>query len=152
MTTVAPPLRSEPLQQPDLAQRHAYEVPSDVMAFDLTPGDVLYVPRGAWHEPVTLEGPSLHLTITLPHWTPLDVLRWMGSRLEREAPMRREFALHPEQGRTDEAVQQQLTEALNQIAELASDEDAVRRYVLDTFTHHASRYSEDQDVPVVEER
>ncbi|WP_371396768.1 JmjC domain-containing protein [Fretibacter rubidus] len=44
----------------------------------LTPGDVLYVPRGMWHWPRLLDdNPSLHLTVTLIMPRPVDVLDWL---------------------------------------------------------------------------
>ena len=36
---------------------------SSLLSVDLAPGDVLYIPPGAWHEPTSLDGVSLHLSM-----------------------------------------------------------------------------------------
>ncbi|MHB2034764.1 MAG: JmjC domain-containing protein, partial [Gemmatimonadaceae bacterium] len=43
----------------------------------LTPGDVVYMPRGCWHLAVSVDEPSLHLTIGVARRTVLDYLRWL---------------------------------------------------------------------------
>ena len=51
----------------------------------LASGDVLYIPRGWWHDafvPEALDGEgSIHLTVSLQEFTGHDVLTWLGSRL-----------------------------------------------------------------------
>lgn len=42
----------------------------------LNAGDVLYLPRGWWHEVRSVNEPSLHLTIGLPVNTPMDLIHW----------------------------------------------------------------------------
>ncbi len=50
-------------------------LPAPCMEVDLRQGEVLYVPRGFWHDPVNAEeGPSLGLTIGLTSMTWSDVL------------------------------------------------------------------------------
>jgi len=51
-------------------------------------GDVLYIPRGWWHEAFPLNEPSLHLTISLTPPTSMDYLAWAVSRLRRHAELR----------------------------------------------------------------
>jgi len=51
-------------------------------------GDVLYIPRGWWHEAYPLNEPSLHLTISLTPPTAMDYLAWAVSRLRRQQDMR----------------------------------------------------------------
>lgn len=58
----------------------------------LTPGDVLYLPRGAWHSPQVQEGPSLHLTVTMVPERRLDLLRWVFDELASDPEMRRDLA------------------------------------------------------------
>lgn len=54
----------------------------------LNDGDVLYVPRGWWHEAFPLDEPSLHLTVSLTPPTAFDYLGWAMSRLRRHAELR----------------------------------------------------------------
>ena len=51
-------------------------------------GDVLYIPRGWWHEAFPLDEPSLHVTISLTPPTSFDYLGWALSRLRRHAELR----------------------------------------------------------------
>ncbi|MEU1347366.1 cupin domain-containing protein [Streptomyces sp. NPDC005795] len=60
------------------------EVVDDVV---LSPGDVLFLPRGYWHDPVTEEGPSLHITGSIPCTTGLDLARWLLEQLREDEAM-----------------------------------------------------------------
>jgi ribosomal protein L16 Arg81 hydroxylase len=62
--------------------------PDDVT---LTNGDVLYVPRGCWHEAVALDEPSLHLTLTISPRTGIDLLHWLTDILREEEVFRRDL-------------------------------------------------------------
>lgn len=55
---------------------------------NITDGDVLYIPRGWWHEAHPLNEPSLHLTISLTPPTAMDYLAWAVSRLRGHQDMR----------------------------------------------------------------
>lgn len=67
----------------------------------LRPGDVLYIPRGWWHDARTEslaaeEGMgSLHLTCSLLPITGLDLLEWLKGELAHHEVFRRELPLHP---------------------------------------------------------
>lgn len=54
----------------------------------LEDGDVLYVPRGWWHEAFPLDEPSLHVTVSLTPPTAFDFLGWAMSRLRQQAELR----------------------------------------------------------------
>jgi hypothetical protein len=58
----------------------------------LKDGDVLYVPRGWWHEAFPLDEPSLHLTVSLTPPTAFDYLGWAMSRLRHHAELRASLA------------------------------------------------------------
>jgi len=64
--------------------------PSDPPAWEgiLNDGDVLYIPRGWWHEAFPLNEPSLHLTVSLTPPTTFDYLGWAISRLRRHEALR----------------------------------------------------------------
>lgn len=48
----------------------------------LEPGDVLYVPVGWWHDPCAVDGPSLHMNVTILPRTGDHFLAWMRSEVE----------------------------------------------------------------------
>jgi len=78
------PTRPNPLQNDDAPP------PTVPPAWEgtLNDGDVLYIPRGWWHEAVPLGEPSLHLTVSLTPPTALDYLGWVMSRLRNHAELR----------------------------------------------------------------
>jgi ribosomal protein L16 Arg81 hydroxylase len=55
----------------------------------LTAGDVLYVPKGQWHDAIAQDGPSIHLTFALFLHTGIDFLEWLVSELRSEPEFRR---------------------------------------------------------------
>jgi ribosomal protein L16 Arg81 hydroxylase len=59
----------------------------------LQPGDLLYVPRGCWHDAVGTGDPTLHLTLGIPPCTAVDYLRWLGDDLSAVESMRRNVPL-----------------------------------------------------------
>lgn len=75
---------------PDAAQRAAYGVREHELAtVDLAPGDVLYLPPGAWHHPRGLDDVSVHLSMiarTEPTAPVLEILE--HTRLERVRELR----------------------------------------------------------------
>lgn len=46
----------------------------------LAPGDLLYVPRGWWHQTIPFDEPSLHLSVGAYGPTLMDYLMWAASR------------------------------------------------------------------------
>lgn len=51
----------------------------------LNPGEVLFIPRGWWHQAWPDGEPTMHLTFGFPHRTWIDVLEWLKSQaLSRE--------------------------------------------------------------------
>jgi ribosomal protein L16 Arg81 hydroxylase len=59
----------------------------------LEPGDVLYIPRGYWHDALAVNGHSLHLTTGLYPRTGFDFLQWWTRTLITDARFR--IALPP---------------------------------------------------------
>jgi ribosomal protein L16 Arg81 hydroxylase len=51
-----------------------------VMECELKPGDVLYLPRGWWHQAIPLEGGSFHLSVGTYAPTAMDFLQWALQR------------------------------------------------------------------------
>ncbi len=56
----------------------------------LEAGDVLYIPRGWWHDAKPVGEPTLHLTIGIGNTTGLDVVAWLSKRLRQVASVRKD--------------------------------------------------------------
>jgi hypothetical protein len=54
-------------------------------------GDVLYVPRGWWHEAVSIDEPSMHLTVGWDPVTGVDYVAWLLERLREDVRFRIEL-------------------------------------------------------------
>ncbi|MDY6937834.1 MAG: cupin domain-containing protein, partial [Cyanobacteriota bacterium] len=59
----------------------------------LSPGDVLYIPRGHWHYAIAREAPSLHLTLGLTCRTGIDWLTWLVENLQDDPAWRQNLPL-----------------------------------------------------------
>ncbi|WP_329583472.1 cupin domain-containing protein [Streptomyces sp. NBC_01361] len=61
----------------------------------MEPGDVLYLPRGWWHEVTADQGvPSLHLTCGLTPRTGADLMSWLGEKLRAHDALRADLPVH----------------------------------------------------------
>ena len=49
-------------------------------------GDVLYIPKGVWHDVSAMGGPSLHLTISLVYPCIADFLQWLLNASKYDVP------------------------------------------------------------------
>jgi len=56
---------------------------------EMSKGDLLYIPRGVWHEATTTSEPSLHLTVGVHCRTGVDLLLWAASQLAEVEEARR---------------------------------------------------------------
>ena len=82
---------------PDPRSVPAPALPADETVL-MTPGDLLYVPRGMWHWPRSLsDAPSLHLTLTVVMPRPVDVMTWLIAELSSEPEFRAALPLSPHQ-------------------------------------------------------
>ena len=59
-------------------------------------GQILYVPRGHWHNVTGLQEPSLHLTIGITHPTPSDIVHWMAEEIKAHSTLRADIPLFTE--------------------------------------------------------
>ncbi|MDB5440168.1 MAG: hypothetical protein JWM33_2595 [Caulobacteraceae bacterium] len=57
----------------------------------MTPGDLLYLPRGEVHAAVPEIRPSVHLTISLADATGVDFVKWLATRAEAREDLRRDL-------------------------------------------------------------
>ncbi|MER7908957.1 cupin domain-containing protein [Streptomyces sp. NPDC096068] len=90
----------------------------------LSPGDVLFLPRGFWHDPVTEEGPSLHITGSIPCTTGMDLARWLLDQLREDEAMCTELLRF---GNPD-GPQEVLRKVRDRLNEALAEEDVVRRF------------------------
>lgn len=58
---------------------------------EMTPGDVLYLPRGQYHDALAVDGASLHLSFGITRATGLDFMSLLGEALVDEALLREEL-------------------------------------------------------------
>lgn len=92
----------------------------------LTPGDLLYVPRGTWHWPRSLDdNPSLHLTLTLVMPKPTDIVGWLGQVLGEELDARSSLPFSRYQ-REEPMDNMSLERAIALLAQKLSSPDAKR--------------------------
>lgn len=54
----------------------------------LNEGDILFVPKGTWHDVVAINEPSLHLTISVVYPTVADYAQWLLNQHKYEFPYR----------------------------------------------------------------
>ena len=59
----------------------------------LHPGDVLYIPRGHWHYAVTIEEPSIHLTLGIHSRTGVNLLEWLIGQFQNREEWRTSLPL-----------------------------------------------------------
>lgn len=58
---------------------------------EMTPGDVLYLPRGQYHDALAVDGASLHLSFGITRATGLDFMSLLGAALVDEPLLREEL-------------------------------------------------------------
>jgi ribosomal protein L16 Arg81 hydroxylase len=101
-------------------------------------GDVLYVPTGHWHDAISVDQPSLHLTLAMFTPTGVDFLNWFVDELRDDSEIRRTlpFVLKTELPDTNEPVEK-VRQALDEIIRLVkvklsnqSLESDFRRYLV----------------------
>lgn len=108
----------------------------------LDPGDVLYLPRGWWHQAVPLAQPSFHLSVGTYTATVHDYLMWFSARFLAEQPGARP-ALTPESHNAAS-----LRSLLEQLSAAALDPDAIRQFQhqLELRERHVSDFDLDSHV------
>jgi ribosomal protein L16 Arg81 hydroxylase len=76
---ICPPTRQAPLlvdkESPTPPDPGKFEV------VDVSPGDVVYLPRGWWHDAGGATAPSVHLTVVVPKRTGVTFLAWVMDEL-----------------------------------------------------------------------
>jgi ribosomal protein L16 Arg81 hydroxylase len=90
----------------------------------LSPGDVLFLPRGYWHDPVTEEGPSLHITGSIPCTTGLDLVRWLLDQLREDEALCAELLRFGD----PEGPQEVLRKVRERLNRAFAEEDLLKRF------------------------
>jgi ribosomal protein L16 Arg81 hydroxylase len=76
-----------------MAEKPEYPPSHPIMEFEMTPGDVLYIPRGNWHQALAQNGPSMHLSLIVGARTGIDFLTWLIDELREDVRFRHELPL-----------------------------------------------------------
>ena len=72
----------------------SHDPPSEpILECELAPGDVLYIPRGHWHQALAQRGLSLHLTLGMNARTGVDFLLWLADEMRSDVRFRHELPL-----------------------------------------------------------
>jgi ribosomal protein L16 Arg81 hydroxylase len=94
--------------------------------FMLEDGDVLYLPRGHWHDVASVGELSLHLTIGFNPATGVDLVSWLADQLRADELFRRDL---PRFGSDQERTE--VAERLRTAIEAALTPDVVERFLTD---------------------
>jgi len=85
----------------------------------MTPGDLLYLPRGEVHAAVPEEQPSMHLTIGIAEQTGVDFIAWLATKANEVVALRRDLgATLPQEARV--ARDRELIQAIFDLLETAT--------------------------------
>ena len=118
------PTRPAPLRRDVELPRRPEGEPLD--DFVLEDGDVLYVPRGHWHDVSALGAESLHLTIGFSPATGADLVAWLADRVRADEAFRTDLP------RFAPAEQQRArAEALRERVVALMGDDVVGRFLAD---------------------
>ena len=101
------------------------DVPKDVVTHELSPGSVMFVPRGYWHDCETTDDESLHLNIQLgvPRWKDLAEFCFAKLPLLRSDAMRGATANLFSEGHLRPHVRQELLRRLQALTESLTEAD-----------------------------
>lgn len=80
---IYPPSFENPLyMHKSLNMSEQYPCPKEpILDIELEAGDILYLPRGFWHDPLPLGQETVHLTIAIYPPSGLDYIEWLFNRL-----------------------------------------------------------------------
>src|ERR1041385_1971693 len=116
-----------------------------ILEFELAPGDVVYIPRGHWHQALAQRGPSMHLSMILAARTGLDFVAWLHDELRNDVRFRQElplsFADEPAEVR-EARLREHLAKLGDALLSRLQDEETVHSFM----RHHVLS---DRDVPRV---
>lgn len=94
--TLYEPSRPDPLML-DIAE-HELDPSRRITTVKMGPGDVLYLPRGWWHDVESSGEASAHITLAVKRRVGVDYLSWLNGELRVEEILRRNIPRFPEEG------------------------------------------------------
>ncbi len=105
----------------------------------LSPGDVLYIPRGYWHYAIALDEPSLHLTLGVHCQTGIDFLEWLVTELRQQEEWRKSLPLRTEAAPVAASIEKLIAD----LNKYLTDHTLAEEYInyLDSLGKPAARYS-----------
>jgi len=108
-----PSLESPLYMQQSKDLEHRYPCPEKpTMDIVLEPGDIFYLPRGWWHNPLPLGEPTVHLALgTFPAYG-MDYLTWTLQRMQEVVEARRSLSQWDSDRDTVDAMARQMSELL----------------------------------------
>ena len=123
---------SQPVEKVDFSAPEPEIDSGDVQRFQLSAGDMLYIPRGVWHRPVTGDEHSLHLTVGFHRRPHLHLNAWIWHELSQERGFREFLPLDPFMGgpnpELDDTLRAALTAYAERITALLTHPDSLKRY------------------------
>ena len=78
---------------PDMGEELPAPPAEPSLTCELGPGDVLYIPRGHWHQALAQRGLSMHLTFGFRARTGIAFLRWLVDEVQNDVRLRHELPL-----------------------------------------------------------
>ncbi len=99
----------------DYPPEHHHQAKGEVLAeFEMTPGDVLYIPHGLYHDAVASDGSSLHLSMAVRHMLVTDFLQQLIDDLPQD-PFFRQHLPPPDAQQASDAMRAQSAQHLQQV-------------------------------------
>lgn len=126
------PTIKHPLERETGPQGKPPEDAEPYLECTLTPGDVLYIPRGHWHYAIS-KTPCIHFTVGPVSRSGIDFLAWLVDQLYSDEFLRRDFpvvdAAEFGGGRNGNALQDHLAAFKKKLTEALEDEALMGRFI-----------------------
>ncbi|MGE6221073.1 cupin domain-containing protein [Nubsella zeaxanthinifaciens] len=94
---------------------------------DIEAGDVLYIPRGHWHEALATDGLSVHLTLGILSRTGIDFLDFLKEELISDSKWRENFLQIEKHDNTHKTHLEKLKKSL---IEFINKDDILEKYII----------------------
>ena len=97
---------------------------------ELAPGDVLYLPRGHWHQALAQRGLSMHITFGFKARTGIDFLRWLVDEAVDDVRLRHELPLSfADEPQREERLREHVDRIGNVLAARLKDRDTIQAFI-----------------------
>lgn len=122
-------LFSDTIKYPLAENRSSEQLPPDEPPYlktVLKPGDLLYIPRGHWHYAVSLDQPSLHLTLGIDCYTSIDFLNWLVDELLNQSEWRKNLPIF--NNKNTEHLQTEIEVLISQLISNLQNKELPQKY------------------------